>query len=101
MPLYKDEYGVRIRITIVDRGGLPVDLTGGSSRYLVQKPSGATATWSSSIIDAANGVTEYIIQSGDLDESGVYKINPEITFSSPNRRYYGSKVEIHVKELYS
>ncbi len=43
----------------------------------VKKPSGVCTEWSSSV-DSLTKV-KYVIQSGDLNESGIYKLQPKVT----------------------
>ena len=40
----------------------------------VTKPSGTQVEWELTVDDEAEGKTSYIIEEGDLDESGRYKI---------------------------
>jgi hypothetical protein len=99
MPLYEGEVGVEIQITLIlNNSGT---LRGGTVKYLVQKPSKAEVVWNADIIDEDNCVTRYVTQPGDLDESGIYKITPQIEFNNPYKKYLGKTIKKEVKKVYT
>ena len=54
---------------------LNVDITGAgttSSKY--RKPSGATGTWTASVVEAESGWLRYILAAANNDESGIWTV---------------------------
>lgn len=49
-----------------------------SISFVVEKPSGATVTWSPVTIFENNSL-RYVVEDGDLDEAGTYEIQPFAT----------------------
>lgn len=77
--LYVGAVGVKL---IVDTG---VDLSGATYVSLkVKKPDGSETEW---IGSALGTKIEYIIQQGDLDQSGFYKIQAYVEFSDGSKMY--------------
>lgn len=55
------------------------DLSGSTLSLEVLKPSGATDTWSATVLtDGTDGKVLYSTQSGDLDETGVYRVQVRV-----------------------
>lgn len=44
-----------------------------------KKPSGTTGSWTATVEDIPNGIIAYDVQSGDLDESGGYRLWAHLT----------------------
>lgn len=73
--IYKDDYGLVFTVDCVQ------DISTATVTQLkVQKPGGAVVTWTASIYDSTH--LQYTVQDGDLDESGVYKIQAAVTLPS-------------------
>lgn len=74
MKIYRGDVGTQIVIymaaNIVSATNLSID---------VRKPSGITETWTPTIFE--NDKLKYVIQNGDLDESGIYSVQPKMTLS--------------------
>jgi len=96
MAVFVGEIGKKIEITF------GVNLTGASVVYKVKKPSGASGPWTAIVDNAALGITSFTtVDATNLDEPGTYQITPEVSFTDPTRRYYGTIVEFPVKNLYT
>lgn len=96
MAVFKGEIGKKIQITF------GVNITGATIKYLVIKPSGTEVSWTATIDNASLGVTSYTtVDANDLNEEGNFQITPEVSFTDPTRKYYGTVVEFPVKNLYT
>ena len=75
--------GTQFRITIQD-GDDVVDLSAASSLIVtIKKPDGTTITETGELYtDGTDGIIYYDIQSGDLDQGGIYKIQAVVTIGS-------------------
>jgi len=63
---------------------------------LVKKPDGTQEEW----IGTANGTQiEYIIQNGDLDQAGIYRIQAKVTFADGSV-WYGHTDVLVIYELF-
>lgn len=69
----------KLRIRLI----LGVDVTGASTIHIqYRKPDGVTGAWDASIESATDGIMYYDIQSGDLDEAGIWTFWGYIVFAS-------------------
>lgn len=77
MVVYQHQSALRFRVTI------DADISEATSVAIrFRKPSGSTGEWAASVEDPINGVIYYDVISSDiLDEVGVWRIWPYITFS--------------------
>jgi hypothetical protein len=96
MSFYVGEVGKRIEIFVIG-----VDLTNAVVEYRVQRPNGSIVVWSATVDDVEQGLTSYVLASGDLNTAGDYKISPKITLSSSNSLLFGSVVDLYVNDLYT
>jgi len=62
MNIYIGETAVKITMDV------GADITGASVVIKYKKPSGTTGSWSGTITDAANGIYEYDVITGDFKE---------------------------------
>jgi hypothetical protein len=62
----------------------------------VQKPSGQTVTWIPQIQDT--NYLRYVLQAGDVDLAGTYRIQPKLTLGT--WMGYGIVVQLRVYELF-
>jgi len=69
------------RIQLLTMVGLPQDLTGATARLLVKKPSGKKLASALTVEVGAEGWVNRSWATGDLDESGIYAAECEVTFS--------------------
>jgi hypothetical protein len=87
--VYKNSVGVDI---IVSTG---IDLTNATSTvFRVRKPSETEVTWNATVVDATNGILRYTTTTNDLNEAGVYYLQPLVTFT--NRILYGKTATFEV-----
>lgn len=88
--LYVGMSGVKL---IVDTG---INLNGASKVALkVKKPDGTEVEW----IGTASGTKiEYVLQDGDLDQTGAYKIQAYVEFGTS--KMYGDTEGIYVYDKY-
>lgn len=88
--IYKNDIGTVISL---NTGQV---ITGATSLSIeVKKPSGATASWSSSIGSDTKSV-EYTVAPGVLDESGVYTLQAKLTLGGGTWR--GNSVQVNILE---
>lgn len=74
MKVYKGDTGTQIII------GMGTDLTTATGLLLtVKKPSGTVVSWTPTKYDTDK--LKYVVQAGDLNESGTYWIQPQMTLS--------------------
>lgn len=79
--IHINDIGTEIRITITDCNGVAIDISNATSLNLFfKKPSGESITKTGSFVtDGSDGLIKYIVQSGDINEIGTWKIQVEIT----------------------
>ncbi len=53
-----------------------------SRSFDVEKPGGTNVTWSTITIPDANTL-RYVMEVGDIDEAGVYRVQPKFTLLTP------------------
>ena len=70
--VYAGDIGTVITITFEDPAGTALNLTGATTLELYcEKPNGARATWTLSVLVAASGTATYTTVAGDLDNNHV------------------------------
>jgi len=75
--VYKNQTALSIILTC------GADITGAVAKIAYKKPSGVEGMWAATIIDAANGIIQYDIQSADdIGESGIWTFWADITFNT-------------------
>ena len=67
-----------------------------SSKIFYQKPDGTTGYWVGEPVVGTNEI-KYVIQEGDLDQAGEYKLQPYVDFGSWKGR--GSIVSLTVEDI--
>jgi len=72
--LRKSDFGATVRVTVTQQDGPPRDITNDTITFRFKKPSGTTSDKGASIVTAASGICQYVIESGLLDESGTWRI---------------------------
>jgi len=83
------------------RKHLGLDLTaisGATVTYEVKTPSGATKSWTCTVLDSKHGHVTYQTSSGDLDEVGLWVIRPKI--SAAGVTLYHKAFGLLVKEVH-
>jgi len=74
--VYNGQTQLRIQLTTgVDIAGATV------KRIKYKKPSDATGYWDATVSDESTGVIYYDVTSGDIDETGYWKLWAYVTFS--------------------
>jgi len=73
---------IQVTITYSD-GSTPVNLTGGSVRFLMQTLDGVTSiAQTATIVSASDGIVKYDWVAGDTDTEGEYHAEFEATLST-------------------
>ena len=84
--------GVTITITI----NMQADISGAATlKLLVKKPDNTIVSWT-----GTRSGTDYITYNtvaGDLDQAGIYKICPKLTYAT-GQTIYGETVDLHIYE---
>ncbi len=80
--IHKNDIGTKFVVTIKD-GDSAVDVSGATTKQIIiKKPSGTTLTKAAAFnSDGSNGIIYYAAVSGDLDETGTYKIQGKVVIS--------------------
>lgn len=80
---HKADTGSEIRLTVQD-GGTAVDLTGATTLTIkLKKPSGTVVSKTATVVgDATAGVIRCYTAATDLDEVGLYEIQPYLVLAS-------------------
>jgi long-subunit fatty acid transport protein len=74
--VYVGDVGTEIKVDMQESMSGATDIT-----FEVKKPSGEEKTWSGvEIVETTK--LKYTIQSGDLDVSGTYKVQPKLTLGA-------------------
>ena len=77
MALQIGEYGMNIDVTV---GQSLTGMTG--AVFQVKKPDGMEVEWTAvQEGDAGDGLLRYVVQSGDLDQAGLWKLHAKVTFA--------------------
>lgn len=80
--LHVGDLGTSLRCTILD-GSSAVNVSGANSLYLIfRKPNGTSVTKTASIVDSENGIIEYITESGFLDQTGLWRLQGQVSLGS-------------------
>jgi hypothetical protein len=79
------EYGITIEGALVQVDGEPLDLSDADSITLVMKLKKNVITKDCEIIDAENGLIEYVIEEGILDAAGTLKMEVVIDYDAEYR----------------
>ena len=88
--IHVGDIGTEFRITILDDDNTIVDLSSASIIEIIfLKPDGSRNVVSAELYtDGTDGIIKYNTVSGDLDQSGVYKIQAYVEVGAGN--YYSS-----------
>ncbi len=81
--IHQNDIGTKFLVTIKD-GDSAVDISGASTKQIIiKKPSGTNLTNAASFnSDGTDGKIYYNALSGDLDETGTYKIQGKVVIAS-------------------
>lgn len=89
---YKTTIALKIEVLLND------DLTGITGvSYLIQKPDGTKDTWVATIDDADTGLTSYTTENGDLDQTGIYVLQPKLTGAT--QTLFGDPVSFEINNI--
>lgn len=85
--IHVGDIGTVIRVTVnncVSGTTTPLDISAATSTKIIFKsPSGTVKTMTAAFTtDGTDGQIEYILQAGDLDETGYWKIQSEVVLPS-------------------
>ena len=93
LKIFKDDYGHVFRIYAY------LDISAATSiKMKVQKPSGTTVTWTSSLASDNKYYATYTTIDGDINESGVYLLSLELVFASSSLKQ--ESIEFNVEEQF-
>ena len=94
--IHVGDIGTEFRITILDNGSA-IDISGATSLVIIiKKPDGTSITTTGNLYtDGTDGIMYYRVVSGDLDQSGIYKIQAYVEISGGS--YYSSIGSFSVK----
>lgn len=97
----RGDVGSKIRSTLVDRDGSPVDLTGCSVRFIMRAPGASSAKVDAPAVveDAANGEVAYTWTASDLDTPGTYHAEWQVTFGGGAVQTFPSDQYLIIKVL--
>lgn len=79
------EYGITIEGALIQVDGEPMNLTDADSVTLVMKLKNTIIAKDCEIIDAENGLIEYVIEEGILDSAGTLKMEVIIDYGAEDR----------------
>lgn len=89
------DIGVSLRITVKDQDDAVVDLSSATVSFLVEKPGGSIATFTASnVTDGTDGLVEYITESGDIDEVGIWTLQVKVVIGSTTYRSTENKFRV-------
>jgi hypothetical protein len=82
--IHQSDIGTLIQIQIVDCDSVPVDISGATAKQMVlKKPNGESLIVSADFVNTGtDGLIKYMIQSGDLDQIGTWKIQGIVTIGA-------------------
>lgn len=80
--LRQGDYGVIVRLT-VQEGGSPVDVSTATNSIIAERPKGAARVFAASFLtDGTDGIIEYTLLDGDLNEAGPWRVRARCVFVS-------------------
>lgn len=96
MPFHVADIGNRITLVVVDEDNAAVDISTASvKQFVLRKPDGTTATKTATFTtDGTDGSLYYLVESGLLDQTGVWTVQAIVTFGGAT--YHGQFVEFAV-----
>lgn len=82
--IHKDDIGTTIIVTVCDCNSAAIDISTADTKQIIfKKPSGANLTKDADFVtDGNDGKIQYIIQEGDIDEVGTWKIQGIVTIGA-------------------
>lgn len=80
-PVQGEALSRTVTITLIDKGGQPVDLTGGAVRLYVQKPDNTVVFMDGTITDAAGGVCSFTLTLGITAAAGIASCQVLVSWS--------------------
>ena len=89
---YKNTVGLKIAFELEDNTQTPYMQNG---RIFYKKPSGKTGFWTAQI---DGNIIFRITEFNDLDEVGIYKLQPYVEFTN-GLKNYGEIVNLNVKDV--
>jgi hypothetical protein len=97
MFLFQNDYGIEIRLDIIDQDCNPKDISNSTAReFEFVKPDGTTSTKTALYItDGTDGKLYYVVEMSFLDLLGVWTYRGKITI--PGGVYRTEKVEFTVR----
>ena len=89
--IFKNQSSLKIELTT------SVGLGGASAKIKYRKPSGTEGEWSATITDSTDGVIEYDLVNGEIDEAGIWQFWASVVFSD-RRTAPGEVASVRVYE---
>jgi hypothetical protein len=92
------DFGLAINIRVVDSAGNGVPLNGATAtEYELEDPDRNVSTVTASFVtDGTDGRLTYVLQSGDLNEVGVWKVRAKIT-EGASKQFHTERFEFPVE----
>jgi hypothetical protein len=93
--IYVDDTGVEINLNCI------IDVSVASTvSYKVQKPDGTEVEWSATKRLGYHTYLTYTTSAGDLDQVGIYHIQPYVEFGGPTSAHRGDTYDLKVYALW-
>lgn len=82
--IHQNDIGTTLLVTICDCSNNAIDISTADTKQIVlKKPSGSTLTKTATFItDGSDGKIQYVVQSGDMDEVGTWKVQGVVTIGA-------------------
>ena len=77
-----------------------VDISAATSlSFVTEKPDASVVTWTAVAADENNSL-RYVVESGDLDLAGVYRVQPKLTLVTPEGTTVVGSSNIIIMKVY-
>lgn len=93
--IHKNDFGTLFTATVKDGDAIAPLTDATSLAFLAKPPVAAAKTWSASLRSGTSNVVDYVIQSGDLDESGEWQLQLYVVSPSGEWRSNVRKFTVH------
>lgn len=82
--IHQNDIGTTLLVTICDCSNNAIDISSADTKQIIlKKPSGSTLTKTAVFTtDGSDGKIQYVIESGDVDEVGTWKIQGKVVIGS-------------------
>lgn len=79
--IHLGDIGTAFRLTILDCSGTPVDISAASAMEVIFRKPDSTVVVQTGVFytDGTDGIVQYVTIANDLDQTGTWKIQAEVT----------------------